>query len=200
MVASLLTAERGEPAELWPEGGPLTQLLPSGKLDMLVASAGTGGTITGVARKLKEKCPGCKVSEPGAADGCRRRVGPDVHASLTCGPICGRRRDHRASGPWVPRVASALELQVPRPDISAYSLSCTLCVCLFLGATHDLGAPMLWGLGQSTWMASKDRSRSSKLLGSRPTCAVLGGGEGTSRFGVKRGPGEGLVETSNWGS
>ncbi|XP_048202132.1 cystathionine beta-synthase isoform X2 [Perognathus longimembris pacificus] len=32
-----------------------------GKLDMLVASAGTGGTITGLARKLKEKCPGCKI-------------------------------------------------------------------------------------------------------------------------------------------
>ncbi|XP_069331027.1 cystathionine beta-synthase isoform X1 [Eulemur rufifrons] len=32
-----------------------------GKLDMLVASAGTGGTITGIARKLKEKCPGCRV-------------------------------------------------------------------------------------------------------------------------------------------
>nr|XP_060496529.1 cystathionine beta-synthase isoform X2 [Panthera onca] len=105
-----------------------------GKLDMLVASAGTGGTITGVARKLKEKCPGCKVSEPGAADGCRRRVGPDVHASLTCGPICGRRRDHRASGPWVPRVASALELQVPRPDISAYSLSLYLVCLLLLGS------------------------------------------------------------------
>ncbi|XP_005375853.1 PREDICTED: cystathionine beta-synthase isoform X1 [Chinchilla lanigera] len=32
-----------------------------GKLDMLVASAGTGGTITGVARKLKEKCPSCRI-------------------------------------------------------------------------------------------------------------------------------------------
>ncbi|XP_019601224.2 cystathionine beta-synthase isoform X2 [Rhinolophus sinicus] len=32
-----------------------------GKLDMLVASAGTGGTITGIARKLKEQCPGCKI-------------------------------------------------------------------------------------------------------------------------------------------
>uniref|UniRef100_A0A8I6AE71 Cystathionine beta-synthase n=1 Tax=Rattus norvegicus TaxID=10116 RepID=A0A8I6AE71_RAT len=32
-----------------------------GKVDMLVASAGTGGTITGIARKLKEKCPGCKI-------------------------------------------------------------------------------------------------------------------------------------------
>ncbi|NWU68214.1 CBS synthase, partial [Pterocles burchelli] len=32
-----------------------------GKLDMLVATAGTGGTITGISRKLKEKCPGCKI-------------------------------------------------------------------------------------------------------------------------------------------
>ncbi|KAM8975796.1 cystathionine beta-synthase isoform 2-T2 [Pelodytes ibericus] len=32
-----------------------------GRLDMLVAGAGTGGTITGLARKLKEKCPNCKV-------------------------------------------------------------------------------------------------------------------------------------------
>lgn len=32
-----------------------------GKLDMLVAGAGTGGTITGVARKLKERCPNIKV-------------------------------------------------------------------------------------------------------------------------------------------
>lgn len=29
---------------------------------MLVAGAGTGGTITGVARKLKEKCPNIKVN------------------------------------------------------------------------------------------------------------------------------------------
>ncbi|XP_017265681.1 cystathionine beta-synthase b [Kryptolebias marmoratus] len=32
-----------------------------GKLDMVVAGAGTGGTLTGVARKLKEKCPNVKV-------------------------------------------------------------------------------------------------------------------------------------------
>ncbi|KAK6168339.1 hypothetical protein SNE40_020895 [Patella caerulea] len=31
------------------------------KLDMMVLSAGTGGTLTGVARKLKEKCPNCKI-------------------------------------------------------------------------------------------------------------------------------------------
>lgn len=42
----------------------LTPPLLSGKVDMLVAGAGTGGTITGIARKLKEKCPNIKVSRP----------------------------------------------------------------------------------------------------------------------------------------
>lgn len=32
-----------------------------GKLDMLVAGGGTGGTLTGVARKLKERCPNIKI-------------------------------------------------------------------------------------------------------------------------------------------
>jgi cystathionine beta-synthase len=32
-----------------------------GKLDMLVCAAGTGGTITGLGRKIKEKCPSCKI-------------------------------------------------------------------------------------------------------------------------------------------
>uniref|UniRef100_A0AAQ5YXT8 Cystathionine beta-synthase n=1 Tax=Amphiprion ocellaris TaxID=80972 RepID=A0AAQ5YXT8_AMPOC len=32
-----------------------------GKVDMLVVGAGTGGTITGVARKLKERCPNIKI-------------------------------------------------------------------------------------------------------------------------------------------
>ncbi|KAH9488768.1 hypothetical protein Btru_059705 [Bulinus truncatus] len=32
-----------------------------GKLDMVVLSAGTGGTLTGVSRKIKSKCPDCKV-------------------------------------------------------------------------------------------------------------------------------------------
>ncbi len=32
-----------------------------GHVDMVVLSAGTGGTVTGIGRKLKEKCPECKV-------------------------------------------------------------------------------------------------------------------------------------------
>ncbi|KAJ8351508.1 hypothetical protein SKAU_G00229840 [Synaphobranchus kaupii] len=32
-----------------------------GKVDMLVAGAGTGGTISGIARKLKERCPNIKI-------------------------------------------------------------------------------------------------------------------------------------------
>ena len=32
-----------------------------GKIDMVVISAGTGGTITGISRKLKERCPNIQV-------------------------------------------------------------------------------------------------------------------------------------------
>ncbi|XP_069745293.1 cystathionine beta-synthase-like isoform X2 [Narcine bancroftii] len=32
-----------------------------GTVDMFIAGAGTGGTITGIARKLKEKCPNCQI-------------------------------------------------------------------------------------------------------------------------------------------
>ena len=32
-----------------------------GHVDMIVCGAGTGGTISGIARKFKEKCPSCKV-------------------------------------------------------------------------------------------------------------------------------------------
>lgn len=31
------------------------------KIDMLVMTAGTGGTVTGVAQKIKERLPNCKV-------------------------------------------------------------------------------------------------------------------------------------------
>jgi len=32
-----------------------------GKVDMVVISAGTGGTITGISTKIKERCPDCIV-------------------------------------------------------------------------------------------------------------------------------------------
>lgn len=32
-----------------------------GDLDMVVVGAGTGGTVCGIGRKIKEKCPNCKV-------------------------------------------------------------------------------------------------------------------------------------------
>lgn len=45
-----------------------------GKIDMIVCSAGTGGTITGIARKLKEKLPDIKV------------VGVDPYGSILAEP------------------------------------------------------------------------------------------------------------------
>jgi len=44
------------------------------KLDMLVIAAGTGGTITGIARKVKERLPHCKI------------VGVDPVGSILAGP------------------------------------------------------------------------------------------------------------------
>jgi cysteine synthase len=41
---------------------------------MFVAGAGTGGTISGVARKLKEKCPECII------------IGVDPHGSILAEP------------------------------------------------------------------------------------------------------------------
>jgi hypothetical protein len=34
-----------------------------GKVDMVVIGVGTGGTITGIARKIHNRCPNCKVSK-----------------------------------------------------------------------------------------------------------------------------------------
>lgn len=46
----------------------------SGKVDMVVLGAGTGGTITGIGRKLKEKYPTCKI------------VGVDPYGSILAEP------------------------------------------------------------------------------------------------------------------
>jgi cystathionine beta-synthase len=45
-----------------------------GRLDAIVMTAGTGGTLTGVARKVKEEIPGCKI------------VGVDPEGSILAGP------------------------------------------------------------------------------------------------------------------
>lgn len=45
-----------------------------GKLDMIVLTAGTGGTLTGIARKIKERLPSCRI------------VGVDPHGSILSGP------------------------------------------------------------------------------------------------------------------
>ena len=34
---------------------------PTGKVDMVVGGAGTGGTIAGIGKKIKEVLPNCKV-------------------------------------------------------------------------------------------------------------------------------------------
>ena len=38
-----------------------TSLYSTGKVDMVVGGAGTGGTIAGIGRKIKEVLPNCKV-------------------------------------------------------------------------------------------------------------------------------------------
>jgi len=45
-----------------------------GKVDMIVLSAGTGGTVTGIARKFKEKLPNCRI------------VATDPEGSILAGP------------------------------------------------------------------------------------------------------------------
>ncbi|KAI9598050.1 cystathionine beta-synthase [Syncephalis fuscata] len=56
--------------------GTAEEILKScdGHVDMLVAGAGTGGTITGIAKKLKEACPNVKI------------VGVDPHGSILAEP------------------------------------------------------------------------------------------------------------------
>lgn len=63
--------------------GTAEEILDSldGKVDMLVAGAGTGGTISGLARKFKEKCPSCKV------------VGVDPYGSLLAEPAVINKSD-----------------------------------------------------------------------------------------------------------
>jgi cystathionine beta-synthase len=55
-----------------------------GKLDAVVMTAGTGGTITGVARVIKREVPGCKI------------IGVDPEGSILAGP--GEIRSYKVEG------------------------------------------------------------------------------------------------------
>ena len=55
-----------------------------GKIDALVATAGTGGTITGIARTLKKEAPGCKI------------IGVDPEGSILAGP--GEIKSYKVEG------------------------------------------------------------------------------------------------------
>ena len=55
-----------------------------GKLDAVVMTAGTGGTITGVARAIKREVPGCKI------------VGVDPEGSILAGP--GEIKSYKVEG------------------------------------------------------------------------------------------------------
>eukprot|EP00298_Acanthocystis_sp_HF-20_P018114 c21901_g3_i2.p1 GENE.c21901_g3_i2~~c21901_g3_i2.p1 ORF type:complete len:515 (+),score=266.05 c21901_g3_i2:28-1545(+) len=56
--------------------GTAEEILDSldGNVDVVVISAGTGGTLTGISRKIKERCPNCKI------------VGVDPHGSILALP------------------------------------------------------------------------------------------------------------------
>lgn len=62
---------------------------------MLVAGAGTGGTITGLGRKIKEKCPSCKVRRPNkiveSLTFIRKSFKTDEYAKFCIEPVPGCR-------------------------------------------------------------------------------------------------------------
>ena len=61
--ARLLDQTRNEYNPIAHYDGTASEILDQcdGKLDMVIISAGTGGTITGIGRKLKEKLPKCQI-------------------------------------------------------------------------------------------------------------------------------------------
>ena len=89
-----------------------------GRIDMFVAGAGTGGTITGVARKLKEKCPDCIV------------VGVDPHGSILAQPdsLNSEVSSYKVEGigyDFIPRVLdrSVVDRWIKSSDLESFTYS-----------------------------------------------------------------------------
>jgi len=71
-----------------------------GKIDMIVVGAGTGGTISGIGRKFKEKCPDCKI------------VGADPHGSILADPTQTETSFYEVEGIGYDFVPTALDLSI----------------------------------------------------------------------------------------
>jgi len=99
--------------------GTAEEILEScdGKIDMFVAGAGTGGTISGTARKIKEKCPDCIV------------VGVDPFGSILAQPEALNETDitgYQVEGigyDFIPKVLdrSLIDRWVKTHDIDAFT-------------------------------------------------------------------------------
>ncbi|EGG16210.1 cystathionine beta-synthase [Cavenderia fasciculata] len=73
-----------------------------GKLDMVVCTAGTGGTITGIARKIKERLPHVKI------------VGVDPHGSILAVPesLNGQIKSYKIEGIGYDFIPNVLERDI----------------------------------------------------------------------------------------
>jgi len=85
-----------------------------GKVDMVVMGAGTGGTLTGVARKIKQHAPGCLI------------VGADPIGSLLAGPA--QIASYKVEGigyDFIPKVLdrSLVDIWVKTADRESFQLS-----------------------------------------------------------------------------
>ncbi|XP_068184519.1 cystathionine beta-synthase b [Antennarius striatus] len=83
-----------------------------GKLDMFVAGIGTGGTLSGVARKLKEKCPNIKIVAVEPED-------PKLNKTMGCTEVEG------IGFEFIPTVldTSLVDMWYRSTDLEAFTMS-----------------------------------------------------------------------------